>query len=213
MTEEKKTKVEIVVDNKATEKLVSILEKERTEKEQAKTESSLNDLIVQTTRKFGRADLWTQATSKEMLNAMLTNFINEVSSQSKAKEQGGNAPLNAQQYGAKSEDLYTRKFYDSQQMVSELRRLSHEGTPQEKQEAEHYLNELWKKYILDKRSQPTRSEASQNSNTPEALSELDLVQRDGFLTPRNKEDGDIQKLQRAWRLERKRKMREGSEEQ
>jgi hypothetical protein len=96
-------------------------------------------------------------------------------------------------------------------MVSELRRLSHEGTPEEKQQAEHYINELWRKYVLTKRANPTLSEPSQNPNQPEALSELDLVQKDGFLTTRNKEDGDLGQLQKKWREMRKRRM-EGQNE-
>ena len=201
----KNVKVEIVVDNKATEKLVSILEKEREEK--AKAEPDLADLKIQAIQKFGRPDLFLQADTKEKLNAILTSYINELAERANPTQKpSGSAPANDFQYGRGKEDLYTRKFLDSAEMVSELRRLAHEGTPQERADSEHYLNELWKKYILDKRSQPTRSEPSVNSNSPESLLELDLVQRDGFLTPRNKEDGDAQKLQKAWREARKRKM-------
>jgi hypothetical protein len=92
-------------------------------------------------------------------------------------------------------------------MVSELRRLSHEGTPQEKAEAEHYINALFRQYALDKRTNSTRPEPSTNPNTPEALLELGLVQKGENLTPANPEDGDLGQLQKKWREERLKKMR------
>ena len=217
-----KKEIRVTVDNEQTKSLALELAQEKIKneklvdriagKEVKEDHDDLAEKKLQAIAKFGRPDLFLQADTKEKLSAIMTSYINELAERANPTQKaGGTAPANAQQYGIKSEDLYTRKFLDSQEMVSELRRLSKEGTPQEKADSEHYLNELWKKYVLDKRANPTRSEPSQNPNTPEALSELDLVQKDGFLTPRNKEDGDLGALQRKWRLERKRKMREGSE--
>lgn len=210
--ENKEAKLRITVDNKSTEELVKILkEKEEKEKVEKDPESDLAEKKIQAIQKFGRPDLFLQADTKEKLSAILSSYINELVERANPTQKPSGSALVPQQYGAKPEDLYTRKFFDSQEMVSELRRLSHEGTPREKAEAEHYLNEIWKKYVLDKRSNPTRAEPSQNPNTPESLLELGLVQKGENLTPANPEDGDLGKLQRKWREERKRKMTGESE--
>jgi len=205
----KKEKISVKIDTERTELLARENERLKIEKERREDpESDLAEKKLQAIQKFGKPELWMQATSKDMLSSMLTNYISELAERANPTQKpSGTARCDTpQQMGLKPEDLYTRKFYDSQQMVSELRRLSKEGTPQEKADSEHYLNELWKKYVLDKRSQPTRAEPNLNPNAPEELLSLGLKQKDGFLTPANPEDGDLGQLQRKWRLERKRRM-------
>jgi len=207
---EKKTKVEITVDNRATEKLVEILEKERQEKETKTEEKSLSDLKIQAIQKFGRADLFLQAETKEMLSSMLTNYINEIAEQNNPSQTpSGSAPLNDAQYGRGKEDLYRKKYSSRYEMVSDLVKKSHEGNS----EASSYLDSLMKKYVLDKKNSPERVEGFHNPNSPEALAELDLVQKGEVLTPRNPEDGDIGKILHAWKQERMRRMKKGSETQ
>jgi hypothetical protein len=207
MTEEnKEAKLRITVDNKSTEKVLELLEKERVEKEKQKDpEADLAEKKLQAYQKF-KNPMFLEAPDKATLSAMLSNYISELAERANPTSKPSGSPLVPQQYGAKPEDLYTKKFLDSQQMVSELRRLSKEGTPQERADSEHYLNELWRKYVLDKRAMPTRSEPSVNPNSPESLTELGLVKKDGFLTPANPEDGDLGQLQKKWREERKRRM-------
>lgn len=213
---DKDRKIKITVDNEQTKILAEELARERLKndklvdyvagKEVNEDHNDLATLKLQAYQKF-KNPMFLDAENKETLSAMLTNYINELAEKANPTQKpSGVAPANDLQYGRGKEDLYTRKFYDSQQMVSELRRLSKEGTPQEKADSEHYLGELWRKYVLDKRAMPTRAEPSVNPNSPESLTELGLVQKDGFLTPANKEDGDLGQLQRKWREERKRRM-------
>lgn len=212
--EKKDQKIKITVDNEQTKALAEELGRERikneklidyvTEKEVKEDHGDLATRKLQAFEKFHNENFLHAETTEE-LSQMLTNHINDIAEKSKGVP-SGNAPLNAQQYGAKPEDLYTKKFFDSQAMVTELRRLTHEGTPEEKEEAERYINALFRQYALDKRQNPTRPEPSTNPNSPENLLELDLVQKDGFLTPRNKEDSEVGQLQKRWRLERKRRM-------
>lgn len=211
MSEENKdkkpdAKIRIEVDSKGSDRLASIIEQERAEKAKEKDpEEELASAKLKMYEKFNKNPMFLDATSKEQLSAMVENYVNTAIERDKPKP-SGNAPLNAQQYGQKSEDLYTRKFSSSEEMVSELRRLSHEGSSQEKEEADRYLNALFRQYALDKRANPTRPEPAKNPNSPESLLELDLVQKNGFLTPRNKEDSEIGQLQKKWREERKRRM-------
>jgi hypothetical protein len=206
MTEENEGKnkkkingIDITLDTSKTEALAR--ENERLKMEKEKNEPSLNDLKIQAVQKFGRPDLFLDAESKESLSARLTNYINELAKNSNPKP-SGTAPANAQQYGQKSEDLYTKPYSSHQEMVEDLRKKSAEGNP----EAKQYLDSLIKKWILDKRENPTRPEPSYNPNSPESLLDLDLVEKNGFLTPRNKEDSEIGQLQKRWREERKRRM-------
>jgi hypothetical protein len=210
MTEDdnKKERINVKIDTTRTEALArenERLKMEREQKEDEEPELSLADLKLQAYQKF-KQPFFLDAPDKATLSAMITNFINEVSERSNQnKEHAGSVGLSNAQFGIKDEPLFTRKFYDSQNMIDELRKLQHNGNPAQKAEAETYIQEIFKKFILDKRSNPTRPENSMNSNSPEALSDLDLVKKDGFLTPRNPEDGDLGKLQKQWREERKRR--------
>jgi hypothetical protein len=203
MSEEKKQKVEITVDNKATEKLVEILEKERQEKEAKESEDDLATKKLQAYQKFHNP-MFLDAPDKETLNAMLTNYINELAEKSQRNPNpSGTAPLNSAQYGTKEENLYEKKYSSHYEMVSDLINKSHNGN----EEAQSYLNSLMKKYILDKRQNPQRIEGFHNPNSPEALQELDLVRKGDVLMPRDPKDGDIGRILNSWKLERMRRMK------
>jgi len=203
---EKKTRVEITVDNKGTEELVKILK----EKEQKEVKDDLAERKIQAYQKF-HIEGFLDATSKEDLNMMLTSHINALMERDKPTP-AGFAPLNSEQMGQRKENLYEKKFGTYYEMVMHLTDISHGNSPQA-EEAKSYLNSLMKKYVLDKRNNPERVEGFHNPNSPEALAQLDLVQKGEVLTPRNPEDGDIGKILHAWKLERLARMKKGSEQQ
>ena len=210
--EKKEKKFDITFDTSQTNEIIRENERLKIEKEQreGKTESSLADLKIQAIQKFGRADLFLQAETKEMLSSMLTNYINELAEQNNPTQTpSGSAPLNDAQYGRGKEDLYRKKYSSQSEMVNDLVKKSHEGN----EEAQSYLNSLLKKYMLDKKNSPERVEGFHNPNSPEALAELDLVQKGEVLTPRDPNDGDIGKILHAWKLERLARMKKGSETQ
>jgi len=207
MSNEKKDDkaIKITVDNEQTKKLakelaVSELKNELLQQEKENPEPSLNDLKMQAIEKFGRADLWTQATSKAQLRDMITNFINSVAEQSKGSP-SGSAPLNSAQMG-QSQDLWTKKYEDYPSMIKELRQKAHAGN----REAQSYLDQLLTKYGEWKHLNPTVPEQAHNPNSQEELLDLHLVKKGDFLTPENPENGDIGKILAQWKVERLRKM-------
>jgi hypothetical protein len=64
-----------------------------------------------------------------------------------------------------------------------------------------------KQYVFSKKRNLSVPEGFFDPNSPEALSQLDLVRKDGYLTPRDPKDGDIGKILNAWKLERTRRMK------
>lgn len=199
---EKKQKIEITVDNKGTEKLVEILEKERKEKEEkekGKTELSLNDIKIQAVQKFGRPDLFLCANSKEELSDSITSYINEIANKGK-QAPSGSAPLNPEQYGQKKEDLYTKKYSSYHEMIDELLDTMHNGTPIEQANATSYYEAILKKWVLEKKRNANVPEAFYDPNLPENLPELKELS--GFKVPVRKEEGDIGKILLAWKKQR-----------
>jgi hypothetical protein len=195
-------KLKITVDNKATEQLVDYLREKDEEKEleqEKKPEPSLNDLIVQFTREYGRGDLWTQATSKEMLKDMFKSWVNDnADSKSKTGDKAGSAPLNEAQYGRKPESLWTKPYESYEEMIADLREKSHNGS----KEAESYLNMLFERFRDYKRIDPTKADALPSRNAPENMLDLHLIEKNTpvgtFVTPQNKEDSDFGKVLRKW---------------
>jgi hypothetical protein len=212
--EQKKQKVNInlKVDNPSAEKLAQLLEQERTEKEQEqqrmKTEPNLSDLKVQALSKFPHADphLFLDAETKESLSARITGYINDLASKSQGTPSG--SPLVNQQFtGAnRPQDLYTKPYATHKEMVDDLRAKARSGS----KEAQSYLDSLFELHRTLKMQDPHHPEPAFQPNSPEALDELSLVKKDGFLTPSKVEDGDLGRLQKQWREERKRKMEEGA---
>jgi hypothetical protein len=206
----KKKEIEVKIDTERTELLARENERLKIEKEQreGKTESSLADLKIQAVQKFGRPDLFLQAESKETLNAMLTNYINELAEKSQRNPNpSGSAPLNREQYGTKETNLYSKKYGSHYEMVSDLIEKSHNGN----EEAASYLNSLMKAYVFSKKRNLSTPEGFYDPNSPEALQQLDLVRKGDVLTPRDPKDGDIGKVLEKFRLERLLRMKKGSE--
>jgi hypothetical protein len=202
-------KIKVSIDTKRTEELARenerlLIEKKQREEdpERFKKHFDLADEKLKAYKQTGE-HRYLECNTKEEMVELTTALMKETVEKRRGTPSGTSFPNEPHN----TENLFTRKFLDSQEMVSELRRLSKEGTPQERADSEHYLDELWRKYVLDKRAMPTRSEVSHNPNSPESLLELGLKQKDGFLTPADKEDGDLGKLQKKWRDEKLRKMR------
>lgn len=212
MPEEKKEKkFDITFDTSQTNEIIRENERLKIAQEQKdKNEPNLTDLKIQAIQKFGRPDLFLQAESKETLNAMLTNYINELAEKSQRNPNpAGSAPLNSEQYGQKETNLYEKKYSSHYEMVSDLINKSHAGNT----EAQSYLNSLMKQYVFSKKRNLSTPEGFYDPNSSEALQRLDLVQKDGILTPRDPRDGDIGKVLGKFRLERLLRMKKGSEQQ
>lgn len=193
--ENQQANVKITVDNKGTEELVKLLK----EKEQKK-EDSLAEHKLQAYQKFNDTK-FLDAQSQEELSNMLTAHINDLAQKAKGTP-SGSAPLSKAQFGQKEYSLYEKPY--NRETLDELQKLSAEGN----QEAKDILTAILKKWAIDKRRQNT-PEDSFNPNSKEALERLDLIEKDGFLTPRNKDDSEVGRLQARWRAERKAKMEEG----
>ncbi|MGD0158862.1 MAG: hypothetical protein ABSB89_01025 [Candidatus Bathyarchaeia archaeon] len=200
--QDKKVKVQIDVNNKGTEELVKLLK----EKEAKENEGfDLAGKIAEANEKF-HTQMFSQAQNRQMLASMITSFVNDIASRTNPTPPStGTAPLNDAQYGARPQDLYTKPYTDFQSLVKDLREKARSGS----KEAESYLNSLFEKHRELKMQDPHRPEPSYNPNSPEALEELNLVKKDGFLTPSKVEDGDLGQLQKKWREERKRQKEEG----
>jgi hypothetical protein len=146
-----------------------------------------------------------KAESKQELNDMITNLVNEVAEKRKEAPEGS-APLNSQQMGFNGQDdLYKHRFQNEKELVSTLRDLAHSGS----EEAKSYLDALMVQFIKSKKQNPNSPDNSYDSNSPE---NLPLLKREGqFLTPVRKEEGDIGKILEAWKRERNAKRESGKQ--
>jgi len=202
----KKKEITVEVDTKRTEALARENERLLIEKEQ-KENSDLAERKIQAYQKF-KNPMFLDAPDKETLSAMLTNYISELAEKSQRNPNpSGSAPLNREQYGQKEENLYEKKYSSHYEMVNDLINKSHAGN----EEAQSYLDSLMKQYAFSKHRNLSAPEGFYDPNSPEALQQLDLVRKDGYLTPRDSKDGDIGRILEAWKQERKKRM-EGNKE-
>lgn len=166
------------------------------------SDSDLATRKLQVWEKF-HDERFLSATTKEELNQMVTNLVNEVAA-SRKQAPSGSAPMNSQQMGSigQNDDLYRHKFANEKEMVQTLQKLSREGD----QNAKSYLDALLSQYIKAKKANPNQPDQFYDPNAPENLP--DLVKQGEFLTPVRKEDGDIGKILEQFKRERNAK-REG----
>ena len=195
-------KINIVVDNKATEKLAEILEKERLEKkfDLAEKKQQLYDEI-------GDSRFLT-AQSKEELMAITNELMTETARRLKGTP-AGSAYANDAQYG-RSNDLYKRKFNSDKEMVDAILEDMHGSDAKKAEIARSYYDGLLGKWIMAKRNKQGLDEFF-NPNAIENLPPLTKTP-EGFMVPQNKSEGDIGKILRNWKLERDRKAKEGVEQ-
>lgn len=206
MTEEnaekkKKQDINVSIDTARTEALARESERLKIENEKLKKdEPTLSDLIIQTTKKFGRGDLWMQATSKQMLSAMVENHINSTVKENEELKRGvpAGSPLVQQQYDSRPQDLFTKKFESDEQMIRELQDLKRAGN----REAASYLDQMLQIWANHKRTTEARDQSAYNPNLPENLPPLKEVSGTSARTPVRVEQGDIQSILSRWRKER-----------
>jgi hypothetical protein len=97
-------------------------------------------------------------------------------------------------------------------MVDEITRVMHEGkTQQERAEARSYYDKLMETWIRNKRNQ----QGADSTFDPNRIENLPLLTKtpEGFVTPQDKNEGDIGKILKKWKLEREQKMKEGAPNQ
>jgi hypothetical protein len=203
--EKKKQNINVQIDTRETERLVR--ENEQLKQKLGKSEDDIAELKLKMYKDTGEVRYLDCQTKEEMKN--LTDSLFKETVERRKGIPSGHALTDAQ-YG-KKEGLFSQKFDSEKEMVDTILEYMHSEDPKKAEEGKSAYEQFMRKWIQDKRSNPTRPEPNYNPNTPESLLDLDLVEKDGFLTPRNKEDGDAQKLQKRWREERKRRI-EGNKE-
>lgn len=182
-----------------------ILFKDEEEKNiQFNSSDSLEARKLQAYEKFHQ-EKFLKAESKQELNDMITNLVNEVAV-SRTKTPEGSAPLNSQQMGSNGQDdLYKHRFANEKEMISTLRDLARTGD----ENAKSYLDALLAQYIKAKKQNPNTPDVPYDPNAPENMP--DLKKEGQFLTPVRKEEGDIGKILEAWKRERNAKRESGKQ--
>jgi len=201
MSTEQKT-VRIEVDNKATEELVKFL-KEKEEKKPM-SEGDLAEKKIQVYQKFNDSKCF-DCQSKEELSNFVTGLINE---RAPKPTPSGSAPMNDAQFGIKSGDLYRRKFSSDKEMIdSVLDQMRNGKTQAERDEARSYYDKMLGLWVRSKR----HNQGLDGFYDPNKIEHLPNLKRtpEGFMTPENKDEGDIGKILAHWRIEAKRKREEG----
>jgi hypothetical protein len=208
MSEEKKEKINVSIDTKRTEELVRENEKLKQqlrnigEKDLNKDDNDLLEHKVQAFKKFNDPHVLDCQTQEELSN-YVTNLINEALKHQKGTPTGS-APMNDSQLGKSTESLFNRKFGSEKEMVESIIDQMNNGATQElRDEAKSYYAALLKKWIQTRKREPNAPEGFFNPNLPENLPLL--KEEHGFKVPENPEEGDIGKLLKKWREERKQK--------
>ncbi|MGA2522907.1 MAG: hypothetical protein ABSF65_01990 [Candidatus Bathyarchaeia archaeon] len=180
---EPQREIKITVDNEQTKLLAKELAKAELEKEQLKQQ------LAQIAFREIERKLDANSIMDEEKRKFYHDNINQFSLDYPSR--AGIAPLNSRQYGS-NDSLYNRKFGSQKEMVDEITRVMHEGkTQQERAEARSYYDKL-----MEIENLPLLTK------TPE-----------GFVTPQDKNEGDIGKILKKWKLEREQKMKEGAPNQ
>jgi preprotein translocase subunit SecD len=115
------------------------------------------------------------------------------------KENGGSAPMNDRQMGIPegSDDIMKVKFNSVQDEIRELRRRERHPNPEIANQAKELLTALYQKSLdAGKQGQPPQTF---DPNTKEALQDLRLIKKDGFLTPLDPEEGDLAQFKKTKR--------------
>lgn len=196
---EKKKDFVVEIDTKETERLATEKEKLRAENEDLKEKLSII-AEKQLLKRMNELHLTSEQRSEVIKDpTLLRNYI---------KTPAGSVGLTPQQYGEQNDlDLYRRKFPDEQSMVTAILNDMHSSDSKKAEIAKSYYEGLLGLWVRGKRSKQGLDEFY-DSNKVENLP--NLKKEGGFTVPAEKEGGDIGKLQKMWRLERKRKAEEGA---
>lgn len=213
MSEEnkEKQKVNVTLDTRETERLARESErlKMQLEKEGKTPDTGNFNLAEKKLEMFEQTGnkLYLDCKTREEIKNLTTSLMREVTKHGTPS----GSPLVNQQYGVKNEGLFSRKFDSEKEMVDTILEYMHSEDLSKASEGKEAYEAFLKKWIMDKRQNPTRPEPSYSPNSPEALLDLGLESKDGFLSPKDKNSGDLGKLQALWRAKRK-KMMEGKSE-
>lgn len=186
--------IKITVDNEQTRVLAEELARERL-KNKSEDPEDLAKKIDQANSEFN-TDMFSQATSKDMLKAMIKTKIADLIAHEHHGTPAG-SPLVPQQMGEKPTDLWTKSYTSYQEMISDLQKKKAESS----KEAESYLNQMLSQWATGKRLNP-HADNSYNPNVPEALPQLKGVEGTSAKTPLNPEEGDIGSIMAHWKKER-----------
>jgi hypothetical protein len=217
--DEKKAKsLHITVDSEQMKQMALDLAKEKIKNEKLEEEKlkqaedkniqfnssdSLEARKLQAYEKFHQ-ERFLKAESKDELNDMITDLVNEATQKRKEVPEGS-APLNSQQMGSNGQDdLYKHRFANEKEMISTLRDLARTGD----ENAKSYLDALMAQFIRAKKQNPNVPDAYFDPNAPE---NMPLCHKEGqFLVP-EKGQGDIGKILEAWKRERNAKRESGKQ--
>jgi hypothetical protein len=153
------------------------------------SDSDLATRKIQVWEKF-HDERFLSATTKEELSSMLTNYINEVAEKRKPAP-SGSAPLQSDYQEFQKSGTYP----SHKALVEDLYRREREGDVT----AHQILNKLFDKHFREFKKQSQTPDKLLDPNSKEALEELNLIQKNGFLQPANPEDGDIGQYKRKYR--------------
>jgi len=195
-------KVDIDVDANNPEARKFVQEILKKKDEQQTQQPDLADKKIQVYKRFGDSRALDCSTVEE-LRDLVTQIIDE---RAPRQTPAGSAPMNSQQMGF-SDDLYKRKFSSDKEMVDALLTDMHSSDPQKAAIAKSYYDKMLGIWVRDKR-QKQGLDGFYDPNRIENLPVLKDV--NGFKVPVDPSEGDIGRIQKAWRMERKRKAEEGA---
>jgi hypothetical protein len=199
--QKKKQNISVSIDTKETERLVR--ENEQLKQKLGKSEDDIAEIKLKMYKDTGEVrylDCQTKTEMKDLTDSLFKETVE------RRKGIPSGSPLTDAQYGKSTGSLFSRKFESEKEMVDEILRCMHSPEPKEASEGKEAYEAFMRKWIMDKKRNPTRPEPNFDPNSPEALLDLHLVEKDGFLSPASREDGDIGRLQKQWRTQRKREM-------
>jgi hypothetical protein len=143
------------------------------------------------------------APDNQMTPDQVMAYEKGLESGSDKKSPSGSAPLQDNYFEQQKSDLYKHKFENEKEMVSTLQKLAREGNS----EAKSYLDALMAQFIKAKKANPNVPDVFYD---PNQASELPLMKSEhGFLTPVDKNEGDLGKLIKKWKDEARAKREEG----
>jgi hypothetical protein len=165
--------------------------KEKLEQAEAKGElSQVDDLSERKLKMFQELgdERLLQVTSKQELIELSKSIIKDAIQKSRGEPSGEVAITDAQLGKTQSSDILTKKFSSIQEMIKELRQREKSSNPETANQAKNIMTALYRKW-----DQARREGRIQNygPNTQEALKELGLTEKGGFLTPVDETRGDL----------------------
>jgi len=164
-----------------------------------KAQQQMNEKLLAQNERYMRALLEKREDEKleqNMANKDLRFSDNSGSENSgeKGPAPAGDVPLSTQQLGNSSNDLKHMKFPNAEAMITHLRDLERQGSP----EARQILDQLFMKYVMNKKENLSKPDLIEfNPNSAENLPECAQI-GERFI-PKRPEDGDLGRYVKMWR--------------